>query len=136
MAMMAIILDVFMVLGSTQVAMDRFHSILSAKKASKRLWKSTNLLDCTMIHFRDVTIPLSHPAPFIATIDNENAVLERLYDRSTPSDDKKYLLPPEEADTLILDTNSKYRYLVGDRRYLAGGTKPDLIMPPDVLVPY
>lgn len=72
----------------------------------------------------DDNIHISQPALVKATI--QNASITQANGRSTPYNADEDLSAPTDDDTLIRYNMEKYRQLVGDLRYLADSTGPDL----------
>lgn len=120
----AVTVDDFLVIADQPVLIDAFHDILALKYTVKRMGMPTEFLGWTVTRRTDGAIKLSQPSLVQTTIENANMAAAN--GRCTPYGTTEELHPPVASDQKMPDTIDKYRQLVGDLRYLADCTRPDL----------
>lgn len=97
---------------------------LSTKNTIKRLGKPQEFLGSSFTFNNDGSISLRQPKIVQTTIQNTDMATEN--GRLTPYNKTEELQTPREIDYHMNVTKDKYRQLVGDLRYLADWTRPDL----------
>lgn len=123
-SMVAITVDDFLILRNTQTAVDKFYKTLTQKYSLKHSRLPINFPGWTVSYGDDGAISLPQPSLCMPKISN--ASFDGLHGRCIPYDYKAYFRPPEASDAHLPATEAKYRHLVGDLRYLADITRPDL----------
>lgn len=121
---MAITVDDFLVVASTKELVDTFYTQMSTKYSLKRLGKPRDYLGWNIEFADDGAITISQPA--LAKVTIENANMAFCNGCKTPYINTTELHSPTADDIHMPASIDNYRQIVGDLRYLADSTRPDL----------
>lgn len=122
--LVAITVDDFLVTAPHTEQIAEFHKVLVQKYKVKRMGKPREFLGWSVSYGKDGEINIAQPALAQATL--ANASMSECNPRQTPYNNGELICPPHSGDTNTPQHHEKYRQLVGDLRYLADSTRPDL----------
>ena len=122
--LIALAVDEFLVAAETDEAMDHFHSWLTAKYNVERLRRPRTYLGWHFNYHPDGSIALLQKLLIDKTLADTG--LTNANGKSTPYPHGHLYHPPNMDDTPFPDVENKFMQLVGDLRYLANLTRPDL----------
>lgn len=121
---MAIAVDDFLATASSPKAMDKFHNIMSTRYKIKRLGRPRRYLGCHFHYKLNGTIALSQLVHIDKTLND--AGMLRANGKHTPYPNNTSYHPPTPQDIELPERQENYMQLVGDLRYIADCTRPDL----------
>lgn len=122
--LVAVTVDDFLVIATAQSLIDDFYDFLTRKYTVKRLGRPTLFLGWTIHTHDNGDVTISQPALVRTTI--ANADMSSANGKLTPYTYQNDLHAPCPDDTHMPHTIDKFRQIVGDMRYLADSTRPDL----------
>lgn len=123
-AIEAMEVEELLVTATSKQTMDQFHHIMARKYKIKRLGRPTRFLGWYFNYGPDGTIALSQRL----LVDNTLADADMVQingKRTLYSKDEKYHAP-SETEIMLPEKASQYKTIIGDLRYLADCTRPDL----------
>lgn len=120
----AIAIDDFLVTAQNNRAMDEFYNVMKTRYNIKRLGRPRRYLGWHCHYKKDGSIALSQRLLIDQTLQHANMI--NANGKSTPFPSDMEYHAPNKEDTYVPETLYKCRQLVGDLRYIADSTRPDI----------
>lgn len=121
---MAVAVDDFLVTASNAKVMDEFYHVMKAKYDIKRLGRPRRYLGWHFHYAEDGSIALSQRGLIDKTLQDADMLMAN--GKHTPYPTNESYHPPSTEDTEQPETRDKYMQIIGDIRYIADSTRPDL----------
>lgn len=120
----AVAVDDFLDTASSEETMEEFYRVMETKYNIKRLGRPKTCLGWHFHYGADGGIAISEHLLIGKTLQDDDVM--NANGRQTPYLPNIEYLPPTPDETFVVDTKQKYKQLVGDFRYIADCTRPEI----------